>query len=94
MVRVTLPPMLQELYRSTEPVPVEVAATIGDLVGALEREFPGITGRLCEADGRLRPFLALVVGNEMIGRMPTDPLPAPLDGGGLDVWFLAAVAGG
>ncbi len=54
MVRVTLPPMLRELYRRTEPVPVEVAATIGDLVGALEREFPGITGRLCEADGRLR----------------------------------------
>lgn len=94
MVRVTLPPMLQGLYRNTEPVPVEAAATIGDLVSALESEFPGITARLCEADGRLRPFLALAVGDEIIGRSPTDPLPAPPDGSDLEVWFLAAVAGG
>jgi len=41
MVRVTLPPMLQGLYRSTEPVPVGAAATIGDLVAAPWREnFP------------------------------------------------------
>ena len=40
MVRVTLPPMLRGLYRRTDPIEVAAAATIGELVEALEKAIP------------------------------------------------------
>ena len=94
MVRVNLPPMLRGLYGRTDPVEVAAAATIGELVEALEGAIPGIRARLCETDGRLRPYLVLAAGDRLLGRAPGESLPAAAPGADLEVTFLAAVAGG
>ena len=91
-IRVTLPPMLQDLYGRNEPVEVE-AGTVGQLVDALDVAIPGVGPRLRGEDGSLRPFLTLVADGRPLSRAPETSLPAGEDAA-QDLWFLVAVAGG
>jgi molybdopterin synthase sulfur carrier subunit len=87
MALVWIPPLLRDLTggRETADVP---GATVGEIVEALERQFPGVRGRLC-AGGALRSGLAVVVDGQ-VGRFglrePTGP--------DSEVHFLPAIGGG
>lgn len=62
--------------------------TIGDVVEALEQQFPGIGQRLTEA-GRIRPGISVVVD----GEVNYDGLRRPLTEDS-EVHFLPALSGG
>ncbi|MBX3443678.1 MAG: MoaD/ThiS family protein [Planctomyces sp.] len=64
------------------------AATVRDLVAALDAQFPGLRDRLCEGD-RLRTGLAVAVNSRICSTGLSTPLPA-----GADVTFLPTVSGG
>ncbi|MBE3590790.1 MAG: MoaD/ThiS family protein [Firmicutes bacterium] len=72
-------------------VEVAGAATVGELIDALDRRIPGIRHRLVESDGAIRPHVNIFVG-ECNARMDGG-LALPLDGAG-EVWILRAVSGG
>ena len=59
MALVWIPPLLRDLTgeRETATVP---GANVGQVIEALEQQFPGVRGRLCQ-DGALRPGLAVIV---------------------------------
>ena len=92
-LRITLPPLLREFYPGVGTVSVE-AATVLEVVQALERQLPGIAPRLQGSDGRLRPYLTLVVEGEAVPREPEAAVPVLDASGEAEAWFLAAVAGG
>lgn len=92
MIRVHLPRDLAQLM-GLDGTQVEVAgaATVGELLAALERRIPGIRHRLVETDGAIRPHVNIFVG-ERNARVDGGPA-LPLDGVD-EVWILRAVSGG
>jgi molybdopterin converting factor small subunit len=87
MALVWIPPLLRDLTggRETADVP---GSSVGEIIEALERQFPGVRDRLC-AGGSLRPGLAVVVDGQ-VGRFGLLE-PARPDS---EVHFLPAIAGG
>lgn len=64
---------------------------LGALIRHLDGRFPGIWSAFTEADGALRPHLAVYVGRQ--DARQSGGLNTPLEAGA-DVWFLEAVSGG
>ena len=60
---VLIPTPLRSLTNGRDAVQVE-AATVGEVIAALEKEFPGIKGRLCDDDGGLRRYVNVYVDGE------------------------------
>jgi molybdopterin synthase sulfur carrier subunit len=88
---VHLPADLAAELGAATVVRVGDAPDLGALVADLERLHPGLRRRLCEADGTLRPHLAVYLGGREaeVARGLMAPL-AP----GAEVWVLRAVSGG
>ena len=87
MARVWIPPLLRDLTGGRETVPV-LGANVGQLIEALEQQFPGVRGRLCP-DGALRPGLAVIVDGQ-VGRLGLLETAGPDS----EIHFLPAIAGG
>jgi molybdopterin synthase sulfur carrier subunit len=87
MVHVFIPPLLRDIAGGVDQLEVS-AATVRQVVAALEVRFPGIRERLCAGD-ELRPGLAVAVNGTVssVGLLQKVP-----DGG--EVHFLPAVGGG
>ena len=87
MARVWIPPLVRDLTggRETADVP---GATVGQVIEALEQQFPGVRGRLCP-NGVLRPGLAVIVDGQ-VGRLGLLEAVGPDS----EVHFLPAIAGG
>ena len=87
MARVWIPPLLRDLTggRETAIVP---GANVGQLIAALEQQFPGVRSRLCP-DGVLRPGLAVSVDGQ-VGRFGLLEAAGPDS----EVHFLPAIGGG
>jgi molybdopterin synthase sulfur carrier subunit len=87
MARVWIPPLVRDLTggRETADVP---GATVGQIIEALERQFPGMRGRLCP-DGVLRPGLAVIIDGQ-VGRFGLLEAAGPDS----EVHFVPAIAGG
>jgi hypothetical protein len=65
-VRVTLPPPLVRLFPYA-PRQVEVAAaTVAEMIDALDARWPGMRDRLCESDARLRRQINVFVAGERV----------------------------
>ncbi len=62
-VTVKIPTPLRTLTLNRDTVTSE-AATLQDLVGNLESEFPGMRERLCDDAGELRRFVNIYVNGE------------------------------
>lgn len=62
-VTVKIPTPLRTLTLNRDTVTSE-AATLQDLVGNLENEFPGMRERLCDDAGELRRFVNIYVNGE------------------------------
>lgn len=93
MIRVHLPRDLADELKAPTPALVEAsaAADVASLIARLEALYPGVRQRLTEADGRLRPHLALYVGEEDARRNGGGAAAVP---DGAEVWVLRAVSGG
>ena len=87
-VRVTTP--LQRLTNGQGEVACE-GKTVNELLADLERRYPGVKERLCDADGKLRRFVNVFVNEEDIRFLQGDQT-AVKDGD--EVSIIPAIAGG
>jgi molybdopterin converting factor small subunit len=84
---VWIPALLRDLTGGQQTVTVP-GATVGQVIDELERYYPGVKDRLCDAGG-LRPGIAVAVGPNLAGRGLLQPV-----GEESEVHFLPAVSGG
>jgi sulfur-carrier protein len=87
MALVWIPPLLRDLTSGGETASAP-GANVGQVIEALERQFPGVAGRLCSGDA-LRPGLAVIVDGQA-GRFGLLEATGPDS----EVHFVPAVAGG
>jgi hypothetical protein len=87
MALVWIPPLLRDLTSGSETANVP-GANVGQVIESLERQFPGVSGRLCPG-GELRPGLAVIVDGQ-VGRFGLLETTGPDS----EVHFLPAIAGG
>ncbi len=87
MVKVFIPPLLRDVSGGLEEVEV-AAATVRQVVAALDARFPGFRDRLCAGDS-LRAGMAVAVNGTVgsLGLLQKVP-------DGSEVHFLPAVGGG
>jgi molybdopterin converting factor small subunit len=89
-VKVRIPTPLQKLTKNQAEVLCK-GANVLEVVGDLERSFPGIKERLCDPDGNLRRFINVYVNEEDI-RFLEGPQTKVKDGDELSI--IPAIAGG
>jgi molybdopterin converting factor small subunit len=87
MVKVFIPPLLRETTGGLDQVDVS-AATVRQVVAALDARFPGIGERLCAGDS-LRPGLAVAVNGTVSSLGLLQKVPD-----GSEVHFLPGIGGG
>ena len=90
MATVRIPTPLRKLTGGQEQVSI-TAATVGELIEALERAHPGLRERLVDDKGQVRRFINLFVGDEDIRHL--SGLATPL-AEGTEVSIVPAIAGG
>jgi molybdopterin synthase sulfur carrier subunit len=89
-VSVKIPTPLRKITGGVGNVDAD-GANIRELIGDLERRFPGMAERLCDESGALRRFVNVFVGDEDIRFL--QGLETAL-GEGAEVSIVPAVAGG
>lgn len=89
-VTVLIPTPLQKLTNGNAEVTAD-GSTVGDIVNALETQFPGIKERLCDGTGKLRRFVNVYLNNEDIRFEQNEETPVK-DGDELSI--IPAIAGG
>jgi molybdopterin synthase sulfur carrier subunit len=87
MVKVFIPPLLREATGGLDHVEV-AAASVRQVVAALEAMYPGIRERLCAGDS-LRPGLAVAVNGTVSSLGLLQKVPD-----GSEVHFLPGIGGG
>ncbi len=70
---------------------VAAGATVAEVIGDLERQFPGMTGYLVDDQGALRQHVNLFIGERLIRdrRRLSDPLDADAE-----IYVMQALSGG
>ena len=91
MIRVHLPRDLAQEFGAARPVTLGPVPDVAAVIGRLEELYPGMRQRLTEADGSLRPHLALYVDETDARRVHGVATAVP---DGAEVWVLRAVSGG
>jgi len=84
---VWIPSLMRNLTGGKETVTVP-GATIGQIIEELDRQFPGIKSRLCDAAG-LRPGIAVAVDTQVARLGLLEPVSEKSE-----IHFLPAVSGG
>lgn len=84
---VWIPALLRNLAQGQEQVTVP-GGTVGEVVAELERRFPGLRARLCDANG-LRPGIAVSVDAQIARLGLAQPVSEKSE-----VHFLPAIGGG
>ena len=87
MATVWIPPLLQDLTNGQNRLSVP-GETVRDLVAELEKDYPGISERLCQ-DGSIRPGIAIVVDSAISNIGLRHRLSETSE-----VYFLPAISGG
>ena len=62
-IMVRIPTPLRRVTDGADRVTVE-GATLDEIIGSLDAQYPGIKGRLCDEDGELRNFVNVYVNGE------------------------------
>ena len=62
-VDVRIPAPLRRVTKGVDKVSVE-GSSVASVIDALDAEFPGIKGRLCDESGQLRNFVNVYVNGE------------------------------
>ncbi len=89
-VKVRIPTPLQKLTKDQAEVSV-AAKNVKELLDALEKNYPGIKGRLCDESGRVRRFVNIYLNEEDI-RFLNQESTSLKDGD--EVSIIPAIAGG
>ena len=89
-VTVRVPTPLQRLTNGQSEIPCE-GSNVAELLGELERRYPGIKERLCDQDGKLRRFVNIFVNDEDIRFLQGDQT-AVKDGD--EISIIPSIAGG
>ena len=89
-VTVRIPTPLQRLTSGQWEVACE-GATIIELLGDLERRYPGVKERICDSQGKLRRFVNVFVNEEDIRFLQGDQTSVK---DGDEVSIIPAIAGG
>lgn len=89
-VKVRIPAPLQKITQNKPEVICE-AVNIKELITDLERQFPGIKGRLLDENGKIRRFINFYVNDEDIRFLKQDETPLS---DGNEVSIIPAIAGG
>jgi molybdopterin synthase sulfur carrier subunit len=85
--QVWIPSLHRDLTDGAEVVTVD-GETVGDVVAQLDAHFPGMAARLCQ-DGRIRPYIAVSVDNEVTRRGLRQRLTKPSE-----IHFIPSLSGG
>jgi len=64
-VKVRIPTPLRKITKDNDEVTAE-GATVSEVIEYLDKNYPGIKERICEADGNLRRFVNLYLNDEDI----------------------------
>jgi molybdopterin synthase sulfur carrier subunit len=86
-VAVVLPPALLRLFPGCEREPIVSAATVGEMIAALDRRWPGMRDRLCDSTPKVRRHINIFVEGERA------TLETPLSPG-MEVFVMTAISGG
>ncbi len=89
-IKVRVPTPLQKLTNNQSEVMLE-ATNINELLASLEKQYPGIKERLCDAEGKLRRFVNVYVNEEDIRFMQGQDTALKV---GDDISIIPAIAGG
>ncbi|MCL4541649.1 MAG: MoaD/ThiS family protein [Chloroflexi bacterium] len=89
-IHVRIPSPLRRLTNGESEVEVQ-GATLREAVAALEQQYPGLNGRICEETGELRRFVNIYVNGEDVRFL--QGLETPLKERD-EVSIVPAVAGG
>jgi sulfur-carrier protein len=89
-VSVRIPTILRSYTGGAAEVPAS-EGTLREVIGGLDAEYPGIAGRILDADGQIRRFVNVYVGDEDVRF--ADGLDTPVPAGS-QVSVIPAVAGG
>lgn len=90
MPSIHVPGVLRNLTAGNSEVAV-TGATVRDALGNLERRHPGISARVLDGAGALKPFIRIFVGSEDIGGLAgLDTAVAERD----EIAIVPAIAGG
>lgn len=89
-VKVRIPTPLRTMTGGVSEVGVD-AASVREMIAALEQMHPGLRARLCEDTGEVRRFVNVFVGEEDIRFLQGLDTPLP---DGISVSIIPAVAGG
>lgn len=89
-INVRIPQVLRTLTNGSDTVAVE-AATVGEMLSAIDAKHPGLKDRICDEKGNVKRFINIFVNEEDIRFQ--DNLQTPLTAGA-DVSILPAIAGG
>ncbi len=89
-VKVRIPTPLRKITKDNDEVTAD-GATVSEVIDDLEKNYPGIKERICEADGNLRRFVNLYLNDEDI-RFKDNLATALKDNDELSI--IPAIAGG
>ena len=89
-IKVRIPSPLQKLTNNQSEVQIE-ASNIDELLAGLEKNYPGIKERLCDAEGKLRRFVNVYVNEEDIRFLQGQETKVK---SGDDISIIPAIAGG
>ncbi|MDP2688737.1 MAG: MoaD/ThiS family protein, partial [Deltaproteobacteria bacterium] len=64
-IKVRIPTPLRKLTNGADEVTAE-GSNISEIINDLEKNFPGLKERICEADGNLRRFVNIYLNDEDI----------------------------
>lgn len=89
-ITVRIPTPLRRVTNGADKVDVE-GATLNDVIGSLDAQYPGIKGRICDDQGELRNFVNVYIDGEDVRFL--DGLGSSI-GANSEVSIVPAVAGG
>ena len=89
-VEVRLPTVLRSHAGGASVVTLD-GSTIGEVLGKLVAEYPGLTGQVVQADGSLHKFVNIYVNDDDVRYLDGLETPVP---DGAEISILPAVAGG
>ena len=87
---IRIPTPLRKLTNDQEVVTAD-GSTVDELIGSLDKSFPGLKERICDESGNIRRFVNVFVNDEDI-RFLDDKATAVKDGD--EVSIVPAIAGG
>ena len=90
MSTVKLPPVLRKLSNGAKQVQVE-GQTVGEVLDALDRQFPTIKNQLLTEDGQIARFVNVYLNDEDVRFMQGLVTPVPSDA---TIVILPAMSGG